>query len=287
MNAPRPEPGCPHRELAVGWALHCLEPTEESLFAAHLPDCAECRRSVQEAEEVGAALAVTVPDAAPPESLQHRILAAADGAAHDSGESGEPGAAHRRSGPDRDDDAGDDAGDDDGDGGVAVTPLRRRAWRSTGRVLAAAAVVALVAVAGVLGIRVAQLDAERDRVAQQMASMTQLVERMAGTDAQAVTLAGTDGRPRAMLVAEPGRVTLLPMALPANSASESYVLWGLGTGTPVALDSFDVAADATVVHTVGSVTGAAAYSGFAVSLEPGRTPPATPSDVLATGEVDS
>jgi hypothetical protein len=28
---------CPHTELAVGWALHSLEPAEESLVAAHLP----------------------------------------------------------------------------------------------------------------------------------------------------------------------------------------------------------------------------------------------------------
>lgn len=163
-----------------------------------------------------------------------------------------------------------------------------------GRVLAAAAVVALVAVAGVLGIRVAQLDAERDRVAQQrdrvaqqMASMSQLVDRIAAPNARPVTLAGTDGRPMVMLVAEPSQVTLLPMGLPSNSASQTYVLWGIGTGAPVALDAFDVATDATVMHTVGSLPKAEAFSAFAVSIEPGATPPAAPSDVLATGEVDS
>lgn len=156
-----------------------------------------------------------------------------------------------------------------------------------GRVLAVAAVVALVAVAGVLGVRVAQLDAERDRVAQQMTGMSQLVERMAGPDARPVTLADPAGRPKAMLVAEPDRVTLLPMGLPSNAPSETYVLWGLGTGAPVALDAFDVATDSTVAHTTDPPTRAAAFSEFAVSIEPGRTPPATPSDVLATGEVDS
>lgn len=280
MNAPRPERECPNRELAVGWALHCLEPAEESLFAAHLADCDECRQSVREAEEVSAALAVNVPDALPPPSLERAILAAAEG-----------GTDHADDDVEHDDDSAQAAGAG-GKRRADVAPLRRRATarparRSTGRLLTAAAVVALVAVAGVLGIRVAQLDAERDRVAQQVASMSQLVERMAGSDARAVTLAGNDGRPMAMLVAEPGRVTLLPMGLPSNSPSETYVLWGLGTGTPEALDAFDVATDSTVVHTVNSAPRAEAFSAFAVSIEPGRTPPPAPSDVVATGEVDS
>ncbi|MPZ67895.1 MAG: hypothetical protein GEU83_21270 [Pseudonocardiaceae bacterium] len=271
MNAPRPEPGCPHRELAVGWALHCLEPAEESLFAAHLPSCADCRQTVQDAEEVGAALALTVPDAAPPESLQHRILGNAHTDVDHTDVDHTVGEGSRR-----------------GD----VTPLHRRTpsrppGRTMGRELAAAAVVALVAVAGVLGIRVTQLDTERDRVAQQLTDMSQLVERMAGPDARPVTLADTDGRPKAMLVAEPGRVTLLPMDLPSNSASQTYVLWGIGTGAPVALDAFDVATDSTVAHTADSPTRAEAFSAFAVSIEQGRTAPAAPSDVLAKGEVDS
>ncbi|MQA14722.1 MAG: hypothetical protein GEV09_11265 [Pseudonocardiaceae bacterium] len=264
MNAPRSEPGCPHRELAVGWALRGLEPAEESLFAAHLPDCAECRRTVQETEEVGAALAVTVPDAAPPDTLEQRILAVADGVDDsDAGaDRGEVRSLHRHAPP-------------------------RAARRSTGQVLTAAAVVALIAVAGALGVRVVQLDGERDRAARQLTGMSQLVDRMAEPDARPVALAATGGRPMAMLVAEQERLTLMPMGLQPNSSDQIYVLWGLGAGTPVALDSFDVPADSRIVHTVGSVPRAEAFTGFAISLEPGRTPPAAPSDVLATGEVDS
>lgn len=289
MTAGHPEPGCPYRELAVGWALHCLEPAEESLFAAHLTNCAECRHTVQEAEEVGAALAVTVPDAAPPESLQHRILdeaerSAEDGSLNPAGVN-RSGVSHTADDIDRTEGAA-HAEDSSRQGGV--TPLhRRRPARQPGRVLAAAAVVALVAVAGVLGIRVTQLDAERDRVAQQMTGMSQLVERMAGPDARPVTLAGTDGRPKAMLVDEPGRVTLLPMDLPSNSASQTYVLWGIGTGGPVAIDAFDVTTDSAVAHTAESLSKPEAFSAFAVSVEQGATPPAAPSDVLAEGEVDS
>jgi hypothetical protein len=35
---------CPHRGLAVGWALHALEPADESPVAAHLPDMHQYRR---------------------------------------------------------------------------------------------------------------------------------------------------------------------------------------------------------------------------------------------------
>ena len=31
-------------ELAVGWALHALEPEDEAVFAQHLPGCERCAR---------------------------------------------------------------------------------------------------------------------------------------------------------------------------------------------------------------------------------------------------
>jgi hypothetical protein len=46
--------GCPYRELAVGWALHALEPAEESLVIGHLADCPTCASNAAETEEVGA-----------------------------------------------------------------------------------------------------------------------------------------------------------------------------------------------------------------------------------------
>jgi hypothetical protein len=156
-----------------------------------------------------------------------------------------------------------------------------------GRVLTAAAVVALVALAGVLGARVTQLDAERDRMARQLNNVSQLIERMAEPDARTAALTGPEGRPVAFLVAGSGRITLMPIGLPPTAVSKSYVLWGLGTGKPVALEAFDVDADSQVPHTLSSVPRAEAFSAFAVSLELGETLPAVPSDVVATGEVDS
>ena len=71
-------PHCPHGELAVGWALHVLEPAEEVLVADHLPDCDECTRTVAETELVGATLGLAVPQETPSAELEQWILALAN-----------------------------------------------------------------------------------------------------------------------------------------------------------------------------------------------------------------
>lgn len=68
--------GCPYRELAVGWALHALEPAEESLLAGHLADCPTCASIAAETEEVGAMLGLSVPQTIPSGGLKQRILSA-------------------------------------------------------------------------------------------------------------------------------------------------------------------------------------------------------------------
>ena len=52
-------------ELAVGWALHALEPEDEAIFAVHLEGCARCTRTVAETSEVMAAMAADLPVAEP------------------------------------------------------------------------------------------------------------------------------------------------------------------------------------------------------------------------------
>ncbi|MGH3515086.1 MAG: hypothetical protein ACRDRB_22875 [Pseudonocardiaceae bacterium] len=68
---------CPYRELAVGWALHALEPVEESLATGHLADCPTCVSIAAETEEVGVMLALSVPQTIPSVGLEQRILSAA------------------------------------------------------------------------------------------------------------------------------------------------------------------------------------------------------------------
>lgn len=249
-------PGCPHRELAVGWALHALEPAEEALFAAHLPTCVECGRTVRATEEVGVALAVVVPDVRPDDELGRRVLAG--------------------------------AGSNEAAPVVSLHEHRERRRRPAGRVFAAAAAVVLVAGSAVLGVRVVQLDGQRDQAAQRAAQLQQVIGQAADPDLSRVPLVTPDGQPMGVVLAGDGAVTVVPTAMAENSlADQVYVLWGLGRGEPVPVQSFDVSPDVALAHTVGSSAGAEAFTGYAVSLEPGRTPPASPSEVLASGQVDS
>jgi anti-sigma-K factor RskA len=65
-------------ELAVGWALHALEPEDEGFFAAHLAGCARCTATVAETTEVMAAMASDLPQAEPSPELRHRLRAAVE-----------------------------------------------------------------------------------------------------------------------------------------------------------------------------------------------------------------
>ena len=70
--------GCPLQELAVGWALHALEPAEESLVVAHLPDCPICTSLAAQTEEIGAMLGLSVPEMSPSIELERRVLGVTD-----------------------------------------------------------------------------------------------------------------------------------------------------------------------------------------------------------------
>ena len=65
-------------ELAVGWALHALEPEDEHVFTAHLAGCARCARTVAETTDVMSAMATDLPVAEPSDSLRERLRAAVE-----------------------------------------------------------------------------------------------------------------------------------------------------------------------------------------------------------------
>jgi hypothetical protein len=75
---PRQDDHGPYDELAVGWALHALEPEDEALFGAHLPSCPRCTRTVAETSEVMSALAGDLPQVEPSEGLRDRLRAAVE-----------------------------------------------------------------------------------------------------------------------------------------------------------------------------------------------------------------
>lgn len=262
MNDQRRVEGCPHDELAIGWALHSLEPAEESLVAAHLPDCPICARVASQTEELGAMLGLSVPETIPSAELEQRILSVTG---------------TRWTAP--------------------VLPLapppppaRPIPWFSRLRFgeFAAAAALILVAAAAVLGVRVVQLDGQLDQAQRQATALSEAIRSAADPAALRVPLRAKDGQPVGMVLASRDQVAVVPTRLPSNRvADQTYVLWGLAGGTPIPLGAFDISGEAPQLHAVPSAPTPGKFTGYAISLEPGRRAPAVPTDVVASGLVTS
>ncbi|WP_271214857.1 anti-sigma factor, partial [Pseudonocardia halophobica] len=158
-----------------------------------------------------------------------------------------------------------------------------------GRVVAvaAAALVAVAAIAG-LGVYSAQLKAERDAEAARAQGVVAMLREMARPGTTHAFLAPEEGGPMvAAVLSRDSEQMVMPVDLPANGADRVYVLWGLpAEGTPAALGTFDVRGGATGMQSVGSSAGGAGYAQFAISIEPGRVAPASPSQVVASGRAE-
>lgn len=252
---------CPHHELAVGWALHSLEPAEESLVAVHLPTCPECADAAAQTEDLGAMLGLSVPELVPCAELEQRILSV-------TGVRSAPVAAPAPPPP----------------------PVRRIPWYSRRRFgeLAATAAVILVASAVALGVRVVQLGGQLTQARGQITAVSEAIQSAADPAALRVPLVTKDGQAVGMVIASRNQVAVVPTRLPGNRvADETYVLWGLAGETPIGLAAFDVSGDGPRLHPVPSATQTAKFTAYAISLEPGRRVPAVPTDVVASGKVTS
>lgn len=163
-----------------------------------------------------------------------------------------------------------------------ATPGRRRRY--------VAAALALVAVLGLGGLtaRTLQLQAERDAQAAQMQTVLEMVARFDAPGARHAWLASAPGAPPvAAVMQHDTTVQFLTVGLPENAAGrDTYVLWGTGAGAPRAIDTFDVSSGQSAPHAVDSAAGAGDFAGYAISLEPGRSAPASPSTVVASGQVE-
>jgi anti-sigma-K factor RskA len=262
-------------ELAVGYALHALEPEDEAVFAVHLPTCPRCAATVAETGEVMAALAADLPAAEPPDEVRIRLRAAV-------------AATEQRAVP-----AAPRPGDDDGAGPAAApaapTPERPPVWRRVLPGVLVAAAVATILGLGLWNVVLAQSrDELRATVAEQEAVVTALLRPGRATVA---TLDG-DGRPVATVVARSGELQVITHGLSVNEAdTTSYVVWGLGGDEPEALGTFDVGRSQMDLLTVGSratgLDGLDGYAEYAISLEPGQEAPSRPTVVVAKGEVAS
>ncbi|WP_158853064.1 anti-sigma factor [Saccharothrix deserti] len=251
---------CPHEELAVGFAMHALEPDDEAWLRAHLPECARCRQAVRATQEVTATLGGSLRQYEPPQQLRTRLMAAIENTPQVRAPVAEP---------------------------IALESRRRRRSGGWGRKLAvAAAALVVVAGIGVAGVRFDQLN---DQVAQQDVRAEQLERALrvaADPETNRAVLRTKSGDTLAVLLSGDDAAAVVPVKLPSNDvAGQTYVVWGTSAAEPVALATFDVAADGSDVRLLAWSPDAHEHSGFAISLEAGRQAPVKPSAVLASGQV--
>jgi hypothetical protein len=277
-------------ELAVGWALHALEPEDEALFVVHLPDCARCARTVSEAGEVMAALATDLPPAEPSPGLRDRLRAAVDSTDQvrlpSSDESpdladlddfdevvDEPAPARRA------------AGFPQYEHARPGSPRARTPWR---RLLPSALVAAAVVAILGLGTWNVMLNEARTSAETAAAQQSDVVDKLLQPgQATMARLSDDGGHEVATVVARPGSLQVVTDGLAVNDSSRFvYVVWGMDGADPVALGTFDVVRSQTDLRTVGSdEAGLDGYQGYAISLERGRQAPRSPSGVVAQGQV--
>jgi hypothetical protein len=264
-------------ELAVGWALHALEPEDEALFAVHLPDCPRCAATVAETTEVMGAMVRDLPAAEPSADLRARLLAAVETTEQVPARAPEPLAAVLPDAPH----------------GVAPRPpaggpdLPR--WR---RALPLSLVAAAVAAIVGLGLWNVFLTSSQERLQETISAQEEVMEVLL-TPGQATVAPlqelGGQGRTVATVVAHSDELQVVTDGLVVNDADETtYVVWGMGEGAPVPLGIFDVPRSQMDVRTVGSpATDLDGFPLYGISLEPGQQAPSEPTDVVATGEVAS
>jgi len=260
-------------ELAVGWALHALEPEDESRFLAHLAGCDRCATTVAETREVMAAMAADLPQPGPSEGLFDRIRAAVgetEQLPEPSEEAPATGALTPAAVP-----------------GPRSVTAPGPTWR---RILPVGLVAAAVAAIIGLGLWNVVLNSDREKlqatVAEQNAVMNGLLSPGRATIAP---LKAPDGKSVATVVARGDEVDLIMQGLAVNDPrSTTYVLWSMDGGNAESLGTFDVTSSQPAMKTVGSgTTGFDQHGIYGISLEPGRKAPSLPTEVVATGQVTS
>ena len=260
---------CPNEELAVGWTLHSLTTNEENLMAEHVPTCSICQEIVSSTREVTALVGGSVVQEEPPAYLKERIMALAINQVPPVKEIDTIEKAAKSK--------------DKVQETISLDQIRNRP-----RILLIAATVIIVALAmlsGVLGLRLSQLTNQQSVQATQQSKVFDVL----GDPALHRTFLRTNnGVTAAILLSSTKGAAVLPLGLnPNNTKDQTYVLWAIGNGAPVPLSTFDVASAEQTPQLGTLPSSAATSSGFAVSLEPGRSMPTSPTDVIASGQVTS
>jgi anti-sigma-K factor RskA len=148
------------------------------------------------------------------------------------------------------------------------------------------ALVGVLAIGG-LAVRTVQLQDQRDTQQAQAQTMSELLADLGRPGTRYALLAEDGGPTVAAVVVADGQRQVFSLGLPENTVDrDTYVLWGLpDTGNPEPLGTFDVAGAGPDTRPVGAEAGGDAFGKYAISIEPGRVAPATPTTVVAVGAV--
>jgi len=269
----------PFDELAVGWALHALEPEDEAVFAAHLPGCERCATTVAETSEVMAAMATDLPQAEPSAALRDRIRAAVEQTEQLPAPLPEPATPIEPA-------------------TAPVPPVRAVApeprpdggspsrWR---RALPLGLVAAAVAAILGLGLWNVVLTSDRQQLQETVAEQNEVMNGLLTPGRATIAPLEDDGKAVATVVARGDEVDVITHGLSVNDRrSTTYVLWNMSGNAAQSLGTFDVTSPTMGMKIVGSgLTGVDQFDTYGISLEPGRKAPSLPTEVVATGQVTS
>ena len=269
----------PFDELAVGWALHALEPEDEAVFAAHLPGCQRCATTVAETSEVMAAMATDLPQAEPSAALRDRIRAAVEQTEQLPAPLPEPATPIEPA-------------------TAPVPPVRAVApeprpdggspsrWR---RALPLGLVAAAVAAILGLGLWNVVLTSDRQQLQETVAEQNEVMNGLLTPGRATIAPLEDDGKAVATVVARGDEVDVITHGLSVNDRrSTTYVLWNMSGNAAQSLGTFDVTSPTMGMKIVGSgLTGVDQFDTYGISLEPGRKAPSLPTEVVATGQVTS
>lgn len=283
MNQLFDDHDCLMNEDAVALALQVLEPDEENAMRTHLPHCPSCRDSMRSTELVMCGLATATPQINPPDQLRSRILAQLDSTPQETPAPAGSASRPARRSSEREAPPQPRRREDGRRGAGPALPGDRRRPRFGGRRMVTAA-VAVVAVLGIGGTAYAvQAHQQRDSQIVQTQALADLITQLSQPGMTHATLAAAGGQPVAAVLSGPSGPTVVTAGIPDNRVdTTTYVLWGIDVDGPHPLGAFDVAAG-SATHPIAAPSGA--YRAYAISLEPGRVMPATPTTVVASGPV--
>lgn len=257
---------CAQRDVAVGWALHALEPEEEAGFAKHLPHCEDCEEHVRSTEAVAAMLGGGVQQLDPPPRLRAAILAAA----RVQPPTKVPAAVRRAPVAHTSEVAAREAA-------AGTEPFRGLGAPRIRRVLVAAIAVGVVAFgAGWAGNALVGPGSPATQSA---------LPALSNASVHSSPITGSkSGQVMAVVLTDGTTASVVPLSMPAAPAGAAYWLWGTGgaSGAPVALGKVTVGVGAAADLQPQGSGQAAAYSGYALSVESDKAVPVAPSTVIGT-----